>query len=253
MPTHSTTTIAGQLHIARLAISNTRTDDELKVRVARFGYTDAKLDEGQRLYDAAVAAVSAQASAAAAQYLASAEARAAEQRARESYQALAQVARAVLQTNPAQRAALGLVGNAPQSISAFLSTAETLFQNALTVPIIRDNLRNYGYDAARLGQEQAAIRAFDQAYRARVAAMGAAQQATRDQSAALAALRRWHAQYMKIAKVALHDKPKLIEKLGKVARSAKTAGQRGAPQKAAATRAARKAQLLTTDAAATGD
>ena len=101
--------------------------------------------------------------------------------------------------------------------------------------------------------EQAVIDVLNQTYQAQVAAMGAAQQATREQAAALAALRRWIAQYLKIAKVALHDKPELIEKLGKVSRSAKTAGQRAAPQKAAATRAARKAPPLPTAAAVTGD
>jgi hypothetical protein len=46
-------------------------------------------------------------------------------------------------------------------------------------------LTSYGYDAARLGSERAVIVAFDQANQAQVAAIGAVQQATRDQLAAL--------------------------------------------------------------------
>jgi len=49
------------------------------------------------------------------------------------------------------------------------------------------------------------------------------------------------AQYLKIARIALRDKPQLYEKLGGVARSGRTAAQRQAPKKAAATRAAKKA------------
>jgi hypothetical protein len=103
-------------------------------------------------------------------------------------------------------------------------------------------LTSYGYDAARLGSERAVIVAFDQANQAQVAAIGAVQQATRDQLAALTGVNQWLIQYLKIAHVALRDKPDLIEKLGGLARSSRTAAQRGAPKKAAATRAARQAQ-----------
>jgi len=40
--------------------------------------------------------------------------------------------------------------------------------------------------------------------------------------------------------VALSGKPQLLEKLGVLARTSKTAAQRAAPKKAAATRAAKK-------------
>ena len=68
----------------------------------------------------------------------------------------------------------------------------------------------------------------------------AAQQATREQEAALSALNDWTAQYLKIARVALRDKKQLLEKLGVAARTTKTKAQRGAAKKAAATRAAKK-------------
>jgi hypothetical protein len=42
--------------------------------------------------------------------------------------------------------------------------------------------------------------------------------------------------------VALRSKPDLVEKLGGLARSSRTPAQRGAPKKAAATRAAKQAQ-----------
>jgi len=48
------------------------------------------------------------------------------------------------------------------------------------------------------------------------------------------------AQYLKIAKVALHGKTQLLEKIGVLARTGKTAAQKAAPAKAAATGAAKK-------------
>jgi len=104
-------------------------------------------------------------------------------------------------------------------------------------------LATYGYDEVRLRSERAAIAAFDTANQAQVAAIGAAQQATQAQRGALIALNQWVAQYRKIARVALREKPQLVEKIGGMARTAKTAAQREAPKKAAATRAARRGTL----------
>jgi hypothetical protein len=46
-----------------------------------------------------------------------------------------------------------------------------------------------------------------------------------------------------LPKVVLSGKPQLLEKLGVVARTSKTAAQRAAPKKASSTRAAKKAQV----------
>ena len=72
-------------------------------------------------------------------------------------------------------------------------------------------------------------------------AKGASQQASQEQEAALKAMNDWVAQYLKFAKVALRGKKQLLEKIGVTARTTKTAAQRAAPAKAAATRAAKKA------------
>jgi hypothetical protein len=53
-------------------------------------------------------------------------------------------------------------------------------------------------------------------------------------------INNWVAQYLKNAKVALRGKPQLLEKIGVTARTSKTAAQRAALAKAAATRAAKK-------------
>jgi hypothetical protein len=46
------------------------------------------------------------------------------------------------------------------------------------------------------------------------AAKGAARQATQDQDTALKTIHQWLAQYFKIARGALREKPQLLEKLG---------------------------------------
>ncbi len=73
-------------------------------------------------------------------------------------------------------------------------------------------------------------------------AKGEAQNAARDQQAALKALNEWMAMFVKIAKVALRTKPEYLEKLGVPALSTKTKAQRGAAKKAKETREKKKAQ-----------
>src|SRR5262249_23247406 len=161
--------------------NNTLRDSELQALVAVYGYTAEKIQEGQELYRVAAEAVNKQGVAAGAQRQATIEARAAEQSARANYQALAPVPRAVLMRHPAGRSTLGLVGPAPAVTAEFKVAANQLFDNAMNIAEISTKLGQYGYDQERLTRERDAIVAFDRADQAQIAAMGAAQQATREQ------------------------------------------------------------------------
>ena len=225
---------AQQLNAAQLAIANSLADPEIKSAIAQFGYTTTKLNKGKALYDAALAAVNAQKSGKGEQKTATADLKVALTDARDAYQALAKVARATLSKE--EQTGLGL-GKEPRGTAAFIQAGYTLFDNAGDVAALAD----FGYDADKLAAERAKVEAYDQANQAQEMAKGSAQQATQDQDAALAAMSDWVAQYLKIAKVALRGKKQLLEKIGVLARTSKTAAQKAAPAKAAATRAAKKA------------
>ena len=237
------TTIAGQLDAARTALSNSLGHPAIQYAVARYGYTPEKLREGSQLYDLAVSSMTAQAAAVAARHDATARMALAEQQVRASYQALAQLARAIFMREPSRRVALGLVGGASQNPAAFLVACEKLFGNAINVAEIKDALAEYGYTVARFEAERAVVDAFEQAYRSQGAAKATARQATHAQREALARLNQWVAQYLKIARIALQDTPDLLSHLGKAPRGAK----------AAASRSARKAAPVPTVVAALGD
>jgi hypothetical protein len=238
MPTKPMHSIAGQLNAGQLAISNSLSDPEIQSLVAQFGYPADKLNEGKALYDCALSAVNAEKAAAGTQQESTHVLEQAEESARDAYQALAKVARAVFLKDKSQLNALGLNGSTPKDTAGFLASAYTLFDNARTLSALAD----YGYDSPKVQSERLKIVAYDTANQQQEAAKGAAQQATREQDAALQALNDWTAQYLKIAKVALSGKPQLLEKLGVLARTSKTAAQRAAPMKASATRAAKKAK-----------
>jgi len=209
-PMHSS---ASQLNAARLALANSRSDPEIAAGVALFGYPEARLAEGQCLYERALAAVDAQKAAAAAQLQATADLELSAGVAHDAYQALAKVARAV-----ADRSSLtvpGLEGREPRTTAGFILAGYTLFSSAATLP----QLASFGYDDDRLITEREKIAAYDRLNQQQEAAKGAAQQATREAEMALADLAIWLGQYLKIARVALRGRPQLFEKLGIVVQS----------------------------------
>jgi len=239
MPANPKNSISDRLNAAQIAINNSLADAEIQARVGEYGYVAAKLTAGKALYTAAVSAVNNAQSAAGTQQQATAHVASAEAIARDAYQALAKVCRACLNDQPAQLTALKLDGKMPRATAAFLASASVLFDNALGIPEIQTALAEYGYTAQKLQTERAKISSYDQANQSQEAAKGAAQQATVVQDNALGEMDEWMARYLKIAKVALRDDRELLEKLGILARSGKTAAQRAAPAKASATRQAK--------------
>ena len=226
--------IKERLNAAQLALNNTLAVTEIQEAVGKYGYNRTKVEGGQALYKEALAAVEVRDEAAGAQQAATDKANAARTSAREVYQALAKVARAIFAKDRAKLTSLGLTGRMPAAAGEFLGTAYALFDNAVRVADVRTALSEYGYDEARLQEERAKMEAYDLANQAQEAALGAAQQATRDQDAALKALDEWVAQFLKIARVALRGKPELLEQLGITVRSTPSGRRRKAKTSPAA-------------------
>jgi hypothetical protein len=220
-----TSSIDDQLDTAQVAIDNSLADPEITALVGGYGYSAEKLAEGQALVDAAQAAVNAQGAAAGRQKSATATFNDAQTQAFDAFQALATVARAAV-SDPGQLKVLGLEGPMPRKTGAFRNVASQLFENAASIPA----LTQFGYDAARIAAEAAKLAAYVTANDQQEIAKGAAKQATTDQDAALTALNKWTAQYLKIAQVALRVKPDLLKKLG-IVRASPAAAQRAARQK----------------------
>lgn len=232
--------ISEQLNLAQVVITNTINSPEILGIVSKFGYTKEKMEEGKLIYNQALEAVNYQTMTAGMQYQATQETQTAMKEAKEAYINLAKIARAVFNNDKSKLAQLGITGPQPKSTAQIISQGYTAFNNALNIPEIKTALSYFGYDEVKLNNEMQKIVAFDQANQKQELAKGTAQQATKEQETALKNLDNWISQYVKIARVALKDKKQLLEQLGIKAYSSKTAAQREAPKKAAATREAKK-------------
>ena len=240
MPSAKPRTIASQLNAAQVAISNSLSDAGMLKLLAEYGYNAARIKEGQKLYEAARQAVNSHKTLSGEQQFKTSEVNRITKGAYDAYQALAKVARAVWLHEPAKLAALGLQGKMPKTTAGFLTAAYTLFDNAVANDTAAQSLAAYGYTRSKVAAEKAKIMAMDKMNQLQEAAKGDAQDAARSQQLALRELGEWLARFIKIAKVALRNKRQYLEKLGVLARGAKTRAQRHAPVAARATRAAKK-------------
>jgi hypothetical protein len=210
--THETR--ARHLSTAQLIIENTLAHPEILEVAATRGYGESEMAEGQRLHQAAIEAVDAQAAAAGAARRATERVSATGKQARDAYQGLAQTVRAIFPVNSSQRKALEVAGPMSDDSAKFISAATTLFNNALSITDIGLVLARYGYSIPTLQHERELIATYKQALRAQALAKGAAKRATLTQTKALGALQQWIAQYTKIARVALRKRPELLKALG---------------------------------------
>ena len=228
--------IGNQLKSAAIALTNAQADADINALLAEFGFSAARLDEGQALYEAAASKVALSTAKRGGYGVSTEDVVKARQVVFKTYQDLARVARALFIGSPGTLASLGLNQVMPRTNGPLLRAAQTLF-NSSTYPIeVATALGAHGYTPAKLTQEKAKVDAFAAALAAQGDGRGTAQQACRDQTAALVALHKWMAKFRKIAKVALGERPKDLEKLGITMLVTPTPAQRAGRRKAVETR-----------------
>lgn len=233
--------IPTQLKSAETAINNALKYAEIKAAALPYGYTVAKLNVGRTHYATASEAFDHALAMAGDQQLATAEVKTSLKIARKAYQDLAKLCRVVFAKQSGTLARLGLNVPMPRRMDDFVVAAETLFNWNEHTQDIKDALEAKTYDGSKVSQERAKIAALNAARGAQAGFIGDAQEAKADQRTALKALHEWYMEFRKLARLALKDRPQLLEKLGILHRSVKTKAQRGAAAKGAVTRAKNKA------------
>jgi hypothetical protein len=105
-------------------------------------------------------------------------------------------------------------GQRRRSLSGWLSDAEIFYTNLLNTPVAVEKLQRYGYTSERLQSEFDAVKEVGQLHSRRLNETGEAQQATVERDKAFDELCNWYSDFRAIARIALYDKPQLLEVLG---------------------------------------
>lgn len=234
-------TVSDQLRNCGTVVFNANRVAEIRALLLPKGYSEAELNAGALLHAAAVQAVTDQSEFDGNLLAASEAMKEAELVVREGYQDCAKVARKLFRRDAASRELLGLAAPMPRRQAAFEVAARKLFNSAGYSAVVRTKLLKKGYDEGRVSQERGKISAWVAARQVFTEMEGASEGATSEAANALVALVDWTVEYITTARVTLKKRPDLLQKLGLLVRNEKTERQRNAPQKAAATRAAKKA------------
>jgi hypothetical protein len=238
----STKSIGANLNDAQVAMQNAKNNPDILALLTACGYDANKIKEGLALHKAAQDKLNELQSALGDQLSASAGYKAARRTARKCYQKLAKSCRALWSGDTGKLTKVGLNKPMPGTHGAFLAQAGVLFNPENYTKPMLDELSEHGYDADKFTSECERIDALDEVNQAHEETKGASRQASREFQTAAKALRIWTARFKKFARLALEEKPQLLEKLGIAVRTTKTKAQREAPAKAAATRIAKSKQ-----------
>ncbi len=210
-PKHS---IDERLLAAQVAIHNGLGDAGILAELSIFGYDEAKLKAGKRLYNEALALVNQQKAEYGDQFEATEAVRLAWDEANQVYMRALKIARVALKGKQRAKAALMLGGERKQSLSGWLEQAGAFYTNLLADAGLMAEMANFGYDQPKLEAEAALIGAVVEANLAQEEEKGEAQEATQLRDAKLDELDAWIADFKAIAQVALEEHAQWLEKLG---------------------------------------
>lgn len=208
--------IEQRLLAASLAIDNALTDAEIQAAMSEFGYDAARINAGKSLYDAAAQLHQKQKSEYGEQFAATQELQQKWDEATKTYMKQVKVARVALQSDYGAYLKLGLAGNRKRTLSGWLVQARQFYSNALADADVMAKLALFGMTQAKLEAAQTLVDAVEAANAAQKKEIGEAQQATADRDNALDSLEDWLGDFIAIARIALEEKPQLLEKMGVV-------------------------------------
>jgi hypothetical protein len=208
------TGIEARLALAQIAIANAIADPDLSAALAAYGYTTERLKEGSKLRERAHTLHQRRIIEYGNLLAASDAHEQAQRQAQDSYMRQVKVARIALKNNRGALQKLSLVGVRKRAQFGWLAQAQQFYANALSEPEILARLNAFGISQAQLASSQSQLNLVAASHATRQQRKGAAQDATHQRDLAIAALHSWMGDFVKVARVALQDRPQLLEKIG---------------------------------------
>jgi hypothetical protein len=206
--------IADRLLAAQVAIDNAISDTEVKAALAVYGYDETRLGEGKTLLDTTNQLQQTQQKEYGDQYEATEALSQAQSSANKEYMKFVKIARVALKSDYAVNKKLDLNGNRKKTFSGWVGQARQFYLNALGDTTVLDKMAGYGITQPKLENGKTLLYQAEAANAAQKKEKGEAQQATQERDKAMDNLEEWLSDFIVIARIALEEKPQLLEKLG---------------------------------------
>ena len=207
------------LQIANILFETLKTNSEIASEMAEYGYDEPQINEGKALYERATAQQQANKKETKEAILAYEAFEKLFDAFLIRYKSDRKRAKIVFKDEPCILKILALEGIAATRIMSIVADTKTFynelnndegFQKAvLRVKITEEHIKN----------QLDALEKIEKAYAAYNKEKGESQQATKDQEVAFAQLEKWIRKFYSYAKIALEDRPQLLESIAKFVRS----------------------------------
>ena len=213
------TSLAAFLNKARIAIDGSLNHSEIQGYLSQYGYALERLQAGKSLYETAFSAHERQKKEFGEQIDATAEFKKVWEEAQKNYMRYVKIARIAFKDKPGIFTELALNGKRKRSFSGWLLQASQFYGNLLGEQQRLEAMGNYGITPELLTAGQVDLEAVQTANISQQKEKGDAQAARETRDEAIDNLDDWLSDFIAIAKIALEEKPQLMESLGILARS----------------------------------
>ncbi len=198
---------------------NISKNDVLKTELAEYGYGEQEIAQGKIIYDTATQMYESNKWKTSEETLSYNEFSKKLETFKTSYAIDRKKAKIIYKDEPKILTALHIKGIAPFRIGKLLEDIEAFYKELKTKPDLLAPLNKLKITVEHIDAQLTALTEVKQAEATYKLKKGESQQATKDKDAAFATLEKWVREFYAIAKIALEDKPQLLESIGKFVRS----------------------------------
>ena len=209
----------GILEKYRVSIKNTGEQPEISSTMAEYGYDATEMANGQALLDNATTAYASNKT----EGDEKSEAHDVFIRNRKQLDGIftkhRKAARIVLKNDQLTLSKLGVTGEKPGAYANWLETIRKFYSEATTDTEVQSKLVRLKVTPEELTSAQALIEVVGASRAAYLKEKGESQEATAIKDAALSEIDKWMSEFYAVARIAMEDKPQLLEALGIIVRS----------------------------------
>jgi hypothetical protein len=206
--------IAKKLLSIEESFKGVKNNPEIKEKMGVLGYTPERMSEGEELLEKATNLMTTQVEEYSDQYVASGGFSQLWKEVYGGYMVTLKVMRVAFMDQPAVLQRFNAVGRRNRSLSGWLRDAKIMYTNLLNSPESLAVMAQYGYTVEKLEKEFQEVTEVEQLHSKQLSEKGIAQQSTVERDEAFDALCRWYSKFRAIARIALYEKPQLLEALG---------------------------------------
>lgn len=219
MATKRTLTEAEALEQYRVALNNAETQPEIAAVMAEFGYDSKGIKTGKTLLTDARTAYDSNRTEDDETSAAYNNFEQQKEKLAESYNLHRKKAKVVFRNDPVTLDRLAVSGVLPKAYVTWLETVKKFYVVVAADPTITQKLAKLKFTAEDIAAANAVLGKLENARAVYLLEKGESQEATKAKDAAMVAIDDWMSEFYAVAKIALEDKPQLLEALGKLVRS----------------------------------